>query len=67
MQMTGENATRRRWTENKELVQMLQARKLTAEITAKLDRTQQAILRVCNISIKKVFGKTPQLAGEGKE
>jgi hypothetical protein len=30
-------------TENKELAQMLQARKSTAEIAAKLDRTQQAI------------------------
>jgi hypothetical protein len=55
--MTGQNATRRPWTEadNKELEQMLQARKSTAEIATKLERTQQAIYARAQHLDKKAF------------
>jgi predicted transcriptional regulator len=67
--MTGQKPIRRPWTEteNKELAQMLQARKSTAEIAAKLDRTQQAIYARVQHLNKTAFRKTRALAGEGKE
>jgi len=63
--MTGQKPIRRPWTEteNKELAQMLQARKSTAEIAAKLDRTQQAIYARVQHLNKTAFRKKPTAWG----
>ena len=68
--MTGQNVTRRPWTEadNKELEQMLQARKSTAEIAAKLERTQQAIYaRVQHLDKKAFRTKSSSLRRKAKK
>jgi IS30 family transposase len=63
--MTGQNATRRPWTEadNKELEQMLQARKSTAEIATKLERTQQAIYARVQHLDRRRFEQNPPARG----